>query len=167
MLMDARTIILFLSIALLAGICLLLVGVGKFAYGILHYYLRERQSVRQFHHPAFGVLTGEGELWSGAARLGIGQVRFSVGGTELAPADSEMQRLAMVLGKFSEVYAPALKFLRVNESEIAEAELEIYGLDINESPDSFTVSFVAKGDDSRVWWVEFEDEKPKNSGFDD
>ena len=151
----------------MAAVGVLVFGLAKFVYGILHYYFRERQPIREFRHPAYGLLTGEGDLWSGTAQAEGRQVRFTVSGTEAAPKDSEMQRLAAVIGKFSEIHVEAINFLRAKEPDLANAVFEVYELEIDACPDCFTISFVADKDDSRIWGVVYEAGKPTSTGFDD
>ena len=144
-------------------------GVGRIAYGIAHYYLRERQPTREARHPTYGLLTGEDGLWTGIAHPNGREVRFTVGGTDTAPDDELLRQVDGIIGRFAEVERQAVEHLREHEAEVGKATLEVYGLDVAESshPDDFTLEFVADADDSRVWRVEFEAGQPKRTGFDD
>jgi hypothetical protein len=164
-----NTLIIILAAALVLAVGVLLFGVGRIVYGIAHYYLRERQPTHKVQHPAYGLLTGEGEIWSGTAQTNGREVHFTVAGTDSAPDDQLLQRVGGIIGRFSEVERQAAEHLRKQEAEIGKAALEVYGLDVTEGtrPDDFTVEFLADGDESHVWRVEFQAGQPKQTGFDD
>jgi len=166
---TGTTLIIVLSAALLAGAGVLVFGVGRMIYGIGHYYFRERKPTREVRHPAYGVLKGEGMQWTGICQPDGREVRFTVGGTDSAPDDVLLQRVDAVLGRFAEVERRAVDFLRAQEAEVSKAVFDVYGLEVAEKKhaDDFTLEFVADGDDSRVWRVEFESGQPKRTGFDD
>lgn len=167
--MAGNTLIILLAAALVLAVGILLFGVGRVVYGIAHYYLRERQPTREVRHPTYGLLTSEGGLWTGIARPSGREVRFTVGGTDSAPDDELLRRVDGIIGRFAEVERRAVEFLRAQEAEVRKAALELYGLDVTEEdhPDDFTLEFVADGEDSQVWRVEFEAGEPKRTGFDD
>jgi hypothetical protein len=164
-----NTLIIVLAAALVLAVGILLFGVGRIVYGIAHYHLRERQPTREVRHPAYGSLTGEGGLWTGVAHPNGREVRFTVGGTDSAPDDGLLRRVDGIIGRFAEVERRAVEHLREHEAEIGRAALDVYGLEVTEGnrPDDFTLEFLADGDDSRVWRVEFEAGQPKQTGFDD
>ncbi len=164
-----NTLIVVLAAALAVTVGVLLFGVGRIVYGMAHYYLRERQSIREVRHPTYGLLTSDGGLWSGMARSDGREVRFTVGGTHSAPDDALLRRVGIIISSFAEVERRATHYLRAQEAEVSKAAFEVYGLDVTEEnhPDDFTLEFVADGDDSRVWRVEFEAGQPKRTGFDD
>ncbi|HEV2393457.1 MAG TPA: hypothetical protein VG146_13985 [Verrucomicrobiae bacterium] len=80
-----------------------------------------------------------------------------------------LRRVGGIIGRFPEVERQAADYLREHEAEIGKAALEVYGLEVTEGnrPDDFSLEFLADGDDSRVWRVEFEAGQPKQTGFDD
>jgi len=98
-----NTLIIVLAAALVAAVAVLLFGAGRIVYGIAHYYLRERQPTREVRHPTYGLLSGEGGLWTGIARPHGQEVRFTVGGTDSAPHDVLLQRVDGIIGRFAEV----------------------------------------------------------------
>jgi hypothetical protein len=167
--MAGNTLIVVLAAALVLAVGVLLFGVGRVLYGIAHYYLRERKPTREVRHPTYGLLTGEGGLWSGIARPNGREVRFTVGGTDSAPDDALLQRVGLIVGTFAEVERRAVDYLRAQEADVSKAAFEVYGLDVTDEnhPDDFTLEFVADGDDSGSWRVEFEAGQPKRTGFDD
>src|SRR5208283_3834350 len=99
--MAGKILIIVLSVMLLLAVGVLVVGVGRIVYGIIHYYVRERQPVREVRHPEYGCLTGEGELWTGTARADGRQVRFTVSGTDLAPDDALLNRVGAIFSQFA------------------------------------------------------------------
>ena len=167
--MAANALIIVLAAALVFAVGILLFGVGRIVYGIAHYYLREGQPIREVQHPTFGLLRGEGGIWSGTTRANGREVHFAVAGSNSAPDEQLLRRLGGIIDRFPDVERQAAEHLCRQEAEIAKAALEVYGLDITEGtrPDDFTLEFLADGDDSRVWRVEFEAGQPKRTGFDD
>jgi hypothetical protein len=164
-----NTFIIVLAAALVLAVGILLFGVGRIVYGIAHYYLRERQPIREVQHLTFGLLTGEGGIWSGTARTNGREVHFTVAGSDSAPDEQLLRRLGDIVGRFPDVERQAAEHLRKQQAEIRNAALEVYGVDVTEGtrPDDFTLEFLADGDDSRVWRVEFQAGQPKQTGFDD
>jgi len=164
-----NTLIIVLAAALVLAVGILLFGAGRIVYGIAHYYLRERQPTREVRHPTYGLLTGDGGVWTGTARSSGWEVRFTVSGTDSAPDENLLQRVGDIIGRFPELERRAVEHLREHEVGIGKGALDVYGLDVAESdhPDDFTLEFVADADDSRVWRVEFEGGQPKRTGFDD
>jgi hypothetical protein len=92
-----------------------------------------------------------------------------VGGTGFAPDDTLLEHVGAVLSRFAEVEKQAVEFLRAREAAVRRAGLKVYGLEIPDQKhaDDFSLEFLADGDDSRVWRVEFESGQPKLTGFDD
>lgn len=165
--MPENSLLIGLSLALLLAVGLLVFGVGRVVYGIAHYYLRERKPVRQIRHAKHGLLAGEGGIWSGIAHPNDREVPFTLEGTEFAPDDLAMKEVDALIQRFAEVEKESLGFLRDQEAELRDVELEVYGLSVTNKPDCFTLEFIAKQDDTVVWRVEFEQGKPISSGFDD
>lgn len=167
--MAGNALIIVLAAALVLAVGILLFGVGRIVYGIAHYYLRERQPIGEVRHPTFGLLTGEGGIWSGTTPTNGREVHFTVAGSDSAPNEQSLRRLSAIFGRFPDVERQAAEHLRKQEAEIGKAALEVYGLDVTEGtrPDDFTLEFLADGDDSRVWRVEFQAGQPKQTGFDD
>ena len=163
------TLIIVLSIALLLAVGVLVFGVGRFVYGIAHYYLRERKPERQFQHEEFGVFTSDGDLWSCELRRDGRELRLLIGGTEDVPNERLLAQAQSILGRFAGVEQRAIEFLRSREEELRAATLDFYCLDITDEqhPDDFTFEFLDPRDDSRVWRVEFVAGEPKHTGFDD
>lgn len=164
-----NTLIIVLGAALVVAVGILLFGIARIAYGIAHYYLRERHSIREVRHPMYGLLTGEDGLWTGIARTNGREVRFTVGGTDTTPDDELLRQVDGIIDRFADVERRAVEHLREHEEEVGKATLEVYGVDVvdNSHVDDFTLEFVADADDSRVWRVEFEEGQPKRTGFDD
>lgn len=163
------TLIIILSIALLLAVGLLVVGAGKFVYGVARYYLRERKPECQFRHAEFGVFTSDGDLWSCELRRDGREIRLLIGGTEDAPSDRLLAQAQSILGRFAAVEQRALEFLRSREEDVRAATLDFYCLDITDEqrPGDFTFEFIDPRDDSRAWRVKFVAGEPKETGFDD
>ena len=55
------------------------------------------------------------------------------------------------------------------ESELREAQLDFYSFEFlwEDKPNDFAFEFLAGGDDSQVWRVEFIAGQPSQTGFDD
>jgi len=162
-------LVILLAAALVLAVGLLLYGLGRIVYGIAHYHMLERQPPCEVCHPVYGLLTGVDGLWSGTARPTGRAVRFTVGGTDSAPDDALLRRVDALVGTLAEVERRAVDFLRTQEAEVSKAVFEVTGLDVTgvNHPDDFALEFMADGDDSRVWRVEFEAGQPKRTGFDD
>ena len=62
-----------------------------------------------------------------------------------------------------------MEFLRNREAELRKARLDFYAFEYlwEDKPDNFSFEFLADGDDSRVWRVEFVAGQPSQSGYDD
>ena len=60
----------------------------------------------------------------------------------------------------------AVEFLRAQEAEVSKAAFELYEPEVaaENRPDDFTLEFVADGDDSPVWCVEFGSGQPQRTG---
>ena len=167
--MAGNALIIVLAAALVLAVGILLFGVGRIVYGIAHYHLAERQPIREVQYPTFGLLTGEGGIWSGATRADGREIHFTVAGSDTAPDEELLRRLGGIIGRLPDVERQAAEHLRNQEAEIGKAALEVYSLDVTKGtrPDDFTLEFLADGDDSRVWRVEFQAGQPKQTGFDD
>jgi hypothetical protein len=169
---NAKVIIIVLSIALLGAVVVLLFGVRKFIYGIAHYYLRERQPIHRIQHPQLGLLTADESddtLWTGQARIEGRNIPFVLAGSATAPDERLAGQLQSVTARFGSLERQALEFVRGRESEARDAALDFYMLDVSDErhPEDFTFEFVDGSDDSRVWRFEFADREPRETGFDD
>lgn len=124
---------------------------------------------REFHDAEFGVLTSEVDLWTGTvARDGI-TIRFTVAGTQAAPDGGLLDRVRDIVRRFRDIEAEGLAFLRAEVPEVRSSKLTFYGLEIlwEDKPDVYALEWLADGDDSCVWRVNYEAGKPKEAGFDD
>jgi|JI10StandDraft_1071094.scaffolds.fasta_scaffold446282_2 hypothetical protein len=164
-----KTLILGLSVALLLAVGLFVGTVGRAVYGIARYYLRERKPKPKFRHSELGVFTSDGHLWTCEILRDGRELHFVIGGTEDAPSQLLLTQAQSLLGRFAAVEQRAIEFLRNRESEVRDAALDFYLLDLTDEkrPDDFTFEFVEPGDASRIWRVEFVGGEPKETGFDD
>lgn len=170
--MHANAIIIVLSIVLLTAVGVLLFGIGKFIYGIAHYYLRERKPIHKIQHPHLGLLTSDESddtLWTGQARIDGRDIPFLLGGSATAPDERLVAMLRSITARLGDLERQAIEFLRSRESETRDATLDLYVLDVSDErhPEDFTFQFVDSADDSRVWRVEFAGGEPTHTGFDD
>jgi hypothetical protein len=124
---------------------------------------------KEFRDSELGVLTLDCNLWGGTAQREGRVLRFSVAGTETAPDSGLLGRVRSLLARFPDMERSAIEFLRSRESELGQSQLEFYAFDFlwEDKPDDFTFEFLAGGDDSRVWRVEFVAGQPSQTGFDD
>lgn len=158
-----------LAVALLLAVGLLVFGVGRIAYGIAHYYLRERKPERQFRHPELGLFASDNDLWMCEIRRDGRDIRVVVGGTESGPSERLLAKGQDILGRFAEVEQRAIKFLRTREAEVRDGTLELYALDVTDEqrPGDFTFEFIDSRNGERAWRVEFVAGEPRHTGFDD
>lgn len=163
------TLIIVLSITLILAVCVLVFGVGRFVYGIAHYYLRERKPARYFRHAEFGVFTSDGDLWSCELHRESRALRLLIAGTKDEPNERLLTQAKSILERFAAVEQRAIEFLRNREKELCATTLNFYCLDITnvQRPKDFTFEFIDPRDDSLVWRVEFVAGEPKRTGFDD
>jgi hypothetical protein len=150
----------------------LVFGVGKFIFGIAHYFLCERKPIRKIPHPQLGLLTStetDSSLWMGQARIDGRDIPFLIGGSATAPDERLVAELQSIMARFGSLERQAIEFLRSREPEVRDAKLNSYLLEVSDErrPDDFTFEFVDSADDSQVWRVEFVDGEPKHTGFDD
>jgi hypothetical protein len=170
--MHGKIVIIVLSVAFLLAVGVLIYGFGRFIYGIAHYYLREQRPDREIQHPHLGLLSSAGadsSIWEGRARIDGRDIPFVIGGSKTAPDELLVAQLQSILARFSSLERQAIEFLRSRESEIRDAKLVTYLLDVSDERhhDDFTFEFVDSADDSQVWRVEFVGGEPKRTGFDD
>jgi hypothetical protein len=120
-------------------------------------------------HPEHGVLTFEGELWSGCVERAGRKIEIAVAGTEAGPDAVLMRRLGELLGRFETIEQRAREYVQEIEPRIRQEELRFCGLDLlwEDRPEWFVVDFTLKGDVDGLWRVEFENEEPKSLGRDD
>ena len=123
----------------------------------------------EFRHPELGVLTLDCGVWGGSVQRDGRGVRFWVAGTETAPNSGLLGRVCSLLPRFSDAERKAMDFLLSNESELRQSRLDFYSVEFlwEDKPDDFAFEFLADGDDSRVWRVEFVAGQPIHTGFDD
>ena len=123
----------------------------------------------EFRDSELGVLTLDCGVWIGTAQREQRALRFIVAGTETAPDAGLLGRVRSLLSRFSDTERSAMEFLRSRESEVREARLDFYSFEFlwEDKPDDFAFEFLAGGDDSRVWRVEFVAGQPSQTGFDD
>jgi hypothetical protein len=169
---HGEIIIIVLSVALLLAVGVLIFGVGRFIYGIAHYYLREGKPVREIQHPQLGLLASSGpdfSLWEGRTRIDGRDIPFVIGGSETAPDERLVAQLQSIIARFGSLERQAIEFLRSRESDVRDSKLVTYLLDVSDERrhDDFTFEFVDSANDSQVWRVEFVDGEPKHTGFDD
>jgi len=166
--MDGSLLIVVLAVALLIALTVMVIGVGRIVYGMYSMARERKKPAQVVHHPEFGVLTSDGDLWEGIAHSAGRDVRFVVCGTDLAPDETMLRRVSEIVVHFAETEGQALAFLRDREPDAREATLDFYVLDVADDV-SFTMEFVAQDDDwvDRVWRVEFESGVPMRTGFDD
>jgi len=123
----------------------------------------------EFRDSELGVLTLECGVWGGTVQHDGRELRFSVGGTETAPDAALLGSVRSLLARFSDTERSAIEFLRSRETDLRQARLDFYSFDFiwEAKPDNFALEFLANGDDSRVWRVEFVDGQPSEIGYDD
>jgi hypothetical protein len=132
-------------------------------------FTREKKTRPEFHDVELGVLTGKGEIWSGTViRDGI-KIPFVVAGTLTAPDNGLLERVRYILSRFREVEREGLAFLRSEMAEVRLSEFTFYCREFlwENKPEIYAMEWLADGDDSRVWRVNYEAGKPKEAGFDD
>jgi len=169
---HGEILIIVLSVALLLAVGVLIFGVCRFIYDIAHYHLRERKTLRKIQHPQLGLLTSaetDSSLWEGKARIDGRDIPFIIGGSETAPDERLVAQLQSIMARFGSLERQAIEFLRRRESEVRDAKLETYLLDLSDERrhDDFTFEFVDSASDSQVWRVEFVAGEPRHTGFDD
>lgn len=125
--------------------------------------------LREFRDPELGVLTLDCGMWIGRVDRDERRLRFIVAGTDAAPAAGLLGRVRTLLERFPSVERQAMEFLRNREADLFQARLDFYSFEFlwEDKPEDFTFEFLAEGDDSRVWRVEFVAGQPVTSGFDD
>ena len=170
--MHGKIVIIVLSVTLLLAVGVLIFGVGRFIYGIAHYYLRQRKPLRKIQHPQLGLLTSaetDSSLWEGQARIDGRDIPFIIGGSETAPDERLVAQLQGIMARFGSLERQAVEFLRSRESEVRDAKLDTYLLDVTDErrQDDFTFEFIDSANDSQVWRVEFVAGEPRHTGFDD
>ena len=124
---------------------------------------------REFNDPELGVLVLADDIWGGKVVRDGRDLRFYVAGTQIAPDAGLLDRIRRLLKHFPETEKAASDFLRSSESQSFFKQLDFYAFDFlwPDKPDNFTFEFLANGNDSQVWRVEFVDGNPRHTGFDD
>ena len=123
----------------------------------------------EFHDKDLGVLKVDRGIWGGTVLHDGREVRFSVGGTETAPDPGLLASVRRLLMRFSDTERSAIEFLRSREVELHQARLDFYEFEFiwEAKPNDYAFEFLADGDDSRVWRVEFVAGQPSQTGYDD
>jgi hypothetical protein len=124
----------------------------------------------EFRDSELGVLKlDSGTVWGSTVQHDGRELRFWVGGTESAPDAALLASARRLLARFSEAERSAVEFLRSRETEVRQARLDFYAVEFiwEARPDDFAFEFLADGDDSRVWRVEFVAGQPSQTGYDD
>jgi hypothetical protein len=115
------------------------------------------------------VLTGQSDIWSGTVIRDDIKIPFAVAGTLTAPDNGLLERVRYIVSRFREVEREGLAFLRSEVAEVGSSQFIFHGLEFlwEDKPDIYAMEWLADGDDSRVWRVNYEAGKPKEAGFDD
>lgn len=123
----------------------------------------------EFSDPELGILTFDCGIWIGSVHQGGRELRFFVAGTEDAPDAALLGCVRDLLSHLPSVEKTAIEFLRRREAELSQVRLDFYSFEFlwETKPDDFAFEFLADGDDSSIWRVEFVSGKPATSGFDD
>jgi hypothetical protein len=131
--------------------------------------LFEKPMPREFIDPDLGSLKLDRGVWEGLVQRGGRDLSFHIAGTGIAPDSGLLVHVRCLLSRFSEAEHSAIEFLRSHESDLRQARLDFYAFDFlwEDKPDDFAFEFLANGDDSGVWRVEFVDGQPTHSGYDD
>ena len=130
--MGGNVLIIILAAALVFAIAVVFYQVGRIAYAIGHYYLKERQPPRSFHSPEFGTMTGEDGTWQGEVTRDGREIPFVLEGTETQPDDQHLEQLRQLLTRFPQEEKRALDFLRQHEPELAGCALELYAVSVGD-----------------------------------
>jgi hypothetical protein len=117
----------------------------------------------EFRHSEFGVLTFESGLWSGETQRDGRNIRFCIGGTDIAPNAGLLDRVRELVGRFPGIERTALDFLCAQDKGVRRGDFDFYSLDLlwENKPQLYTLEFSLAGDDDGIWRVEFENEQPK------
>jgi hypothetical protein len=128
-----------------------------------------KQPPVEFRDAELGVLTLDSGVWIGTAWHDGRKLRFLVAGTDSAPDAGLLVRVRALLARFADTERKATEFLRSREPEVGKARLDFYSFDFlwEDKLEDFALEFLADGDDSRVWRVEFIAGQPSQTGFDD
>jgi hypothetical protein len=166
-----RTIILLaiLSILLVVAVGYVCYCLGTIALAIFKDFRESRKLRREMDHPTLGILTLEGELWSGKTeREGI-EIPFRVAGSSEGPDRKLVERLTWFLDKFSDFQRTAVEFIRKQEPEVARGVFTFSAVSFlwETKPDHFGMEFDLAGDDESIWRVEFVGGRPHFVGRDD
>jgi hypothetical protein len=123
----------------------------------------------EFRDSELGVLNLDGGIWGCTVQRDGRELRFWVGGTKTAPDAGLLASVRRLLARFPDTERCAIEFLRSREAELRQARLDFYAFEFiwEAKPDDFAFEFLAGGDDSRVWRVEFVAGQPSQTGYDD
>ena len=123
----------------------------------------------EFRDSELGVLKGDSGIWGGTVQRDGRELQFWVGGTETARDAGLLGSVRSLLARFADTERSAIEFLRSREAELRQARLVFYAFEFiwEAKPDDFAFEFLADGDNSRVWRVEFVAGQPSQTGYDD
>jgi hypothetical protein len=163
------TIVIVLTVTLAVAVGWVVFHVGRVVICIIRDARAARQPPRRLQHPEFGTLTFESGLWSGQIQRDGREVHFFVAGTDATPDAGLLSCVHSLLARFRETERIAMEFLRIREPELRQAKLDFDSFSFlwEDKPDDFAFEFLADGDDSRAWRVEFVAGQPNQTGFDD
>ena len=123
----------------------------------------------EFRDVEFGILTSEADLWSGAAKRDGMSIPFTVAGTLTAPDSGLIDRVRDITRRFHDVESEGLAFLQAEVPEVRSSKFTFHNLEFlwEDKPGTYALEWLADGDDSCFWRVNYEAGKPKEAGFDD
>jgi hypothetical protein len=123
----------------------------------------------EFRDPDLGSLKLDRGVWGGSVQRDGRELRFWLAGTETTPDPGLLGRARSLLTRFADTERCVTEFLRSREAELRQARLDFYAFEYlwEDKPDNFAFEFLADGDDSRIWRVEFVAGQPSQSGYDD
>jgi hypothetical protein len=128
-----------------------------------------KQSEPEFRDSELGVLTFDQGLWTGKTQRDERVLNFTISGTKTGPNSSLLASARALSARFVEIESMAVEFLRSREPELRQARLSFYSFEFlwEDKPDDFTFEFLADGNDSQIWRVDFVGGRPTQTGFDD
>lgn len=166
---NAPPVLLLFFGLFLAFVSIFIAKIALLIWAILRYFFAEREPIIEFQHPVFGKMKREMRLWSGKITLADKPIPFCVDGRADQPSERLLLHLQGILDNFAQIEAEALSFALSKEPTLANVKLVPCSINIldEEHPDTFTLELIADDDDSRVWYMDFVNGKPKEFGFDD
>lgn len=158
-----------MCIVLLSLIGLVVFWVGQVVIGIARESLRKNSPPKVIVHPLLGRLEGSNGNWQGKFPKAGATVSLFVVGDSTAPDSRLLDKALEVVGKFGEIEALGIQFLREQEPSVARSKFVLYGLELLDpsDPTYFTLEFRAEPEDFVVWRVSFKNGVPFETNFDD